>query len=116
MLPQSIQFIGQRTLQTFPNRSLSEGNVPPNMPRNNNHDDDEEFDERNDPNRPPPLSTSSEPIIRTFEGNYTKHDNSVHKTNISSYNTEGNTIENSFNYNYSSRQSLCFFFLVWFLA
>jgi len=105
VLPQSIQFIGQRAraLQTFPNRSLSEGNVPQNMPRNNN-EDDEEFDESNDPNRPPPLSTSSEPIIRTFEGNYIKHDNSVHKTNISSYNAERNKLENCFNYNYSSRQ------------
>ena len=112
MLPQSVQFIDQRMRQTFGNRSLSDGNVPPNMPRNN-YEDDEEFDESNDSNRPlPPLSTSSEPIIRTFEGNYTKHDNSVHKTNISSHNAERNKVENCFNYNYSSRQSLCLFFLV----
>ena len=108
MLPQSVQFIDWRMRQTFENRSLSDGNVPPNsMPRNNYEDDeDSEFDESNDPNRPPPLSTSSEPIIRTIIGDYTKHDNSVYKTNISSYNAERNTI---LNYDYSSRQGLCLF-------
>ena len=101
MLPQSIQFIG------LANRSLSEGNVLPIMPRNNSlSDDDEEFDESNDPNRLPPLSTSSEPIIRTFKGNYIKHDN-VYKTNISSYNEYRDNILNCFNNNYSSIQSLC---------
>ena len=46
------------------------------MPRIN---DDEKFDEINR-NRPPPLSTSSsKPIFRTIEGNFIKHDNSVHE-------------------------------------
>ena len=109
VLPQSIQFIDQRMRQTFesPGRSLSEGNVPLNVPRNN----DEEFDESNS-NKPPPLLTSSsEPIFRTIEGNVIKHDNSSHIMNISSYNAEGNEIKDCFNYNYSSRQSLCPFFL-----
>ena len=108
VIPQSIQFIDQRMRQTFQNRSFSEGNVPSNMPGNN---DEEEFDESN-PNRPPPLLTSSsEPIFRTIEGNVIKHDNSSHITNISSYNAKDNEIENSFNYNYSSQQSLCFSFV-----
>ena len=115
-LPQGIQDIDQRMRQTFANRSLSEGNAAPNMHRNN---DDDEFDENNDsdPNKPPPLLTStSEPIYRTFEGNLTKYNNSVHKTNISSFNAEHNEVKNSFNDNYSvssSRQGLCrsFFFI-----
>ena len=113
VLPQSIQNVGHRMRQTFQNRSLSEGNVPPNMPRNNNEDDNE-LDEGNDPNRPPPLSTSSsEPIFKTYEGNVVKHDNSQRITNILSYNTKGNVIENSFNHNHSSPQSLCLFFRFW---
>jgi hypothetical protein len=111
VLSQGVQFVGQRMRQTLGKKSLSEGNVPPNMSRNN--DDDEEFDENNDRSKKPPLLTSSsEPIYRTIEGNYIKHDNSVHETNISSHNTEGNKIENCFNHNYSSRQSLCRLFFI----
>ena len=123
VLPHSIQHIGQTMHQTFrfsnSTRSLSEENVVPNIPRNNDDDDDE----YNDPNKPPPqaVSTSSSgPIFRTFEGNLTKHDNSVHQMNILSFNAENNTIKDSFNNNVlvdSSRQCLCrFFFLFKFLA
>ena len=83
------------------------------MPRNN---DDDESDENNDSNRPqaPPLSTSSsEPIYKIYEGDLTKEDFSVHRTYVSSYNTEGNVIRNSFNDKASDdylRQGLCSFF------
>ena len=78
VLPQSIQSIDQRMHQAFqnPGRSLFERKDTPNMPRIN---DDEKFDEINR-NRPPPLLTSSsKPIFRTIEGNFIKHDNSVHE-------------------------------------
>ena len=108
MLPYRIQHIEQRMRQTFSERSLSEGNVAPNMPRNN----DDEFDENNDPIKPPPISTSSsEPIVRTIDGNFTKVDNSKHKTNISSNNVKDNVIINSFNYNYDPREGICVVFI-----
>jgi hypothetical protein len=98
--------------QTFsPNRSSSEGNAAPNMSRNNDDDDDDESDGNN--NDPPLPSTSSkEPIYTTYTGNVIKHDNSVHKTNVSSFNAEDNEIINCFNNNYvvDPRQSLCFLF------
>ena len=81
------------------------------MPRNN---DEDESEENNDSNKPPPLSTSSsEPIYRHYKGNLTKEDNSVHTTNVSSYNSERNFIRNAFNDKTSDdylRQGLCSFF------
>ena len=60
-----------------------------------------------DPNKPPPVSTSSRgPTIRTINGNFTKFNNSVHQKNISSHNVKGNTVINSCNYNCSCR--FCF--------
>lgn len=107
VIPYGIQHIEQRMRQTFPTRSLSEGNVAPNMSRNN---DDDEFDETNDPNKPPPvLTSSSEPIVRTVKGHYTKVDNSKHQTNISSFNAEHNEIIKSFNDNFDPRESVCAF-------
>ena len=62
----------------------------------------------NDPNRPPPVSTSGNnsppsssggPTFRTIHGNLMKHDKTVNRTNISSFNTERNAIKNSFNNN-----------------
>ena len=57
--------IDQRRRQTFVNPSLSERNIPLNMPRNNNDDDndnDNEFD------RPPPLFPSSEGYLPKISG------------------------------------------------
>jgi hypothetical protein len=71
------------------------------MSRNNDDEDEESDGNNNDPNKPPPLSTSSsEPIYKTFKGNVVKHDNSVHKTNISSFNAENNEVIDCFNSNY----------------
>ena len=54
--------------------------------------------ENGDPNKPPPVSTSSRGLtIRTIEGNLTVYDNTVHQTNISSHNVKGNKVINSFN-------------------
>jgi len=58
--------------------------------------------------RPPPVSTSGNnsppsssggPTFRTIHGNLMKHDKTVNRTNISSFNTERNAIKNSFNNN-----------------
>ena len=122
VLPQSIQYIEQRMRKTFANRSLSEGNAVPNVIRNGDDDDDDDDESENEiniPNKPLPLPiSSSEPIYRTYKGNLTKFDNSVHETNIMSKNAEYNEIRHSFNYNYSvgpSRKGLCgfFFFCFW---
>ena len=105
MLPQGIQRIEQRMRQINSREGFT-----PNMSRNN---DDGGSDE-NDRNKRPPVSTSSsEPIHRTIKGNFTKYDNSVRKTNISSFNVKDNTIRNSFNSTNtlvdSSRECLCLF-------
>ena len=95
-LHDGIQFIDQRAREIFsnlPRRSLPEEDAVHNMPRNNDEDEDDDI---NVPNNRPPLAG---PIYRTFEGNVTKYDNSSRKTNISSCNAEGNTINNSFNEN-----------------
>ena len=102
MLPYSLQRIKQRMRQTFSKRSISEGSVVPNMPRNN---DDEEFDGNNNPTKPPPITTSfSEPIVRNFKGNLTKFDNSKHETNVSCNNVKNNVIKDSFNNDYDPRE------------
>ena len=105
VVPPYIQHINQRMRQTFSNskesgqiRPSSEENGVPNMPRNT--DDDDEQDEEPMPSstsKTPLSSSSSGPIIRTFKGNVIKRDNSVHETNISSFNAERNEINNSFN-------------------
>jgi activator of HSP90 ATPase len=95
-----LQHFEQRMRQTFSKpkgqpQSSSEVNVVQNFPRNNDNDG---FDGNNDPNNPPPVSTSSSgPTVRTIKGNYTKHDNSEHKLNISSFNVEDNEVIDSFN-------------------
>jgi len=95
-IQQGVHQIDRSFRQAFSNRSLSEGNVVPNMPRNNDDDESDENDGSYKP--PPPLSTSSsEPIYTTYKGNLTKYDNSVRETNVSSYNTKDNKIINAFN-------------------
>ncbi|KAF8816162.1 hypothetical protein BYT27DRAFT_6466291 [Phlegmacium glaucopus] len=46
-----------------------------------------------------PPSSSGGPIFRTIHGNMTKYDDTVHQTNLNSFNTEHNTIKDSFNDN-----------------
>lgn len=46
-----------------------------------------------------PPSSSGGPKFNSYYGDLTKHDTSVHQTNISSFNTEHNTIQNSCNDN-----------------
>ena len=49
-------------------------------------------------NSPRP-SASAGPTYRKINGNLTRYDNSVHQTNISSFNTQDNKIKDSFNDN-----------------
>lgn len=53
-----------------------------------------------------PKTPGRGPVFRTIYGDLTKHDTSVHQTNISSFNTENNTIKNSFNDNSSVESSV----------
>ena len=81
VLPKNIQVIDQRMRQ--PSRTRTDAYLRENFHRICLEltliNDDEEFDEINR-NRSPPLSTSStKPIFRTIEGNFIKHDNSVHE-------------------------------------
>jgi len=95
-----IQHINERMRQVFSKtpgqtQPLSEGNHSQSAAA---HQD--EIHEDNDLHKPLPTSNSSSgPIFRTIKGDLTRYDTSVHQTNISSFNTERNTIKKSFNNN-----------------
>lgn len=103
-----IQRIDRNMRQAFSNvvgqtQSLSEGNAVPNTPEIKDQD---EIHGNYDSNKSPHASTSSSPIVlRTINGDFTMHDTSVHRTNISSFNVEYNAITNSFNDDYSANSS-----------
>lgn len=118
-----------RPYSTPPYTSRPNPSVPPNMkgPAQANRfaqsTASQQYDihEDNNPNRPPPVSpshlpprSSGGPQFRNNPGNFSKRDTNVYETNISSFNTTNNTIQNSFNDNSlvdSSGNRSCYFLI-----